>query len=248
MRTAKEPASDAIKQNRGPQLASSPLWIPSPRATSPEPTSPTAGWACGFSCNRGPPNDVLLHIICSILPTSPTGSHRDSGRQSHLLRVPRIANQGIISGRSGTRRRQGANRDRLRGFSRASVRELGSPHLARPLGVRGTCRGCIFPSKGPSVPPTETLYKKAIVLAPEPLATWMQLTRMFTRDCWLRRFRSFGRSRAKQKAAPAGFFCLTADSLTPNERLRRSPTYSSHRCLLVAAATCSFFASESSTI
>src|ERR1700750_3361619 len=29
----------------GRKLASFPLWIPSPRATSPEPTSPTAGWA-----------------------------------------------------------------------------------------------------------------------------------------------------------------------------------------------------------
>jgi len=69
----------------------------------------------------------------------------------------------------------------------------------------------------------------------------MQLTRMFTRDCWLRRFRSFGRSRAKQRRRPPAFFCLTADSLTPNEPARRSRLLHRIDALLVAGGECSFF-------
>src|SRR5712664_2161951 len=146
-----EPASDAIKQN--PRAANSLLLLCGYRLRAQlrrKQRAPRLDGPAVSVAARGPSQRrAAAHQSAGSFQSSPAGSHRDSGRQSHLRRVPRIANQGIISGRSGTRCRQGANRDRLRGSSRASVRELGSPHLARPLGVLGTRRGCIFPLEGP---------------------------------------------------------------------------------------------------
>ena len=74
-----------------------------------------------------------------------------------------------------------------------------------------------FPSKGPAVPPNEALYKKTVVLAPgyfghvdsahsqvhaRLLASGMQQNRV---------------ELGEAHSAPAGFFCLTAASFTPNE-------------------------------
>ncbi|HKN75433.1 MAG TPA: hypothetical protein VJW94_09670 [Candidatus Acidoferrum sp.] len=74
-----------------------------------------------------------------------------------------------------------------------------------------------FPSKGPAVPPTEALYKKAVVLAPgyfghidsehsqvhaRLLASGIQQIRNELGDA---------------HSAPAGFFCLTVASSAPNE-------------------------------
>jgi len=86
-----EPASDAIKQNPGRKLASSPLWIPS-RAQLRRNNEPHGWMGLRFQLQPGgPPNDVLLHI--NLLDPSnllQQEGHRDSGRQSHLL--PRSTN------------------------------------------------------------------------------------------------------------------------------------------------------------
>ncbi len=82
----------------------------------------------------GPPNDVLLHI--NLLDPS------------NLLQQEAIGILGVNLIYAAFHELQTKD-----GSSRASVRELGSPHLARPLGVRGTRRGCIFPLEGPQRSP-----------------------------------------------------------------------------------------------
>ena len=97
----------------------------------------------------GPPNDVLLHINMrdpsNVLQQQAIGI---LGVNLIYAAFYEVQTQGIISGRLGTRRRRGANRDRLRGSSRAGIRELGSPCSASPLGACGTRRGCLFLLQG----------------------------------------------------------------------------------------------------
>jgi hypothetical protein len=79
----------------------------------------------------------------------------------------------------------------------------------------GYAEAVFFPCKGPAVPPTEALYKKAVVLAPgffghvdhgevhsQLLASGVQ---------------QLQHELGEAQAAPAGFFCLTASSFAPNE-------------------------------
>jgi hypothetical protein len=79
----------------------------------------------------------------------------------------------------------------------------------------GFAAAAFFPSKGPSVPPTEALYKKAVVLAPgyfghaDPVHSQVHMRLLASAIQELRK--ELGES----KAAPAGFFCLTAAPLTP---------------------------------
>ena len=121
--------------------------------------------------------------------------------------------------------------------------------LLAHLVYAGLADAVFFPSKGPTAPPTEALYKKAVVLAPGTSGTWIQLTRKFTSDCWLRLFRSFGRRWAKQSRRPLAFFAWQLLRPRRTNRLWRSPT-----CFVASmrfsplAATYSFFANVSSTI
>ncbi len=88
---------------------------------------------------------------------------------------------------------------------------------------KGFAEAVYFPSKGPTVPPTEALYKKAVVLAPgyfghvDPdhaqvharlLASGVQELRNELGDT---------------HDSPAGFFCLTASSITPDEPAPQIP-------------------------
>jgi hypothetical protein len=79
----------------------------------------------------------------------------------------------------------------------------------------GYAEAVFFPCKGPAVPPTEALYKKAVVLAPgffghvdhgevhaQLLASGVQ---------------QLQNELGETQVAPAGFFCLTASSFAPNE-------------------------------
>ncbi len=75
-------------------------------------------------------------------------------------------------------------------------------HLVRA----GLAEAVFFPTKGSPVPPTEVLYKKAVVLAPGYSATPTQFTRMFICNCWLLQFKSFRGTLAKQNQRPLVFF------------------------------------------
>jgi hypothetical protein len=81
----------------------------------------------------------------------------------------------------------------------------------------GLAEAVFFPTKGPTVPPTEVLYKKAIVLAPgyfghtDPVHSHVHLRLL---DSAIQELQG---DLSETKSAPAGFFCLTAAPLTPEE-------------------------------
>jgi len=81
----------------------------------------------------------------------------------------------------------------------------------------GFAEAAFFPSKGPAVPPTEALYKKAVVLAPgyfshgDPSHSQVHMQLLASAIQELRK------ELGETAAAPGGFFCLTAAPLTPDE-------------------------------
>ena len=87
----------------------------------------------------------------------------------------------------------------------------------------GFAEAVFFPSKGPTVPPTEALYKKAVVLAPgyfshvDPDHSQVHMRLLASAIQELRK------ELGETKAAPAGFFCLTAAPLTPDEPVPEIP-------------------------
>ncbi|MGC1418105.1 MAG: hypothetical protein WA817_22645 [Candidatus Acidiferrum sp.] len=89
--------------------------------------------------------------------------------------------------------------------------------LLAHLVYAGLAEAVFFASKGPSVPPTDILYKKAVVLAPgyfghvDPDHAQVHARLLPSAIQELRK------ELGETKSAPAGFFCLTAASFTPNE-------------------------------
>jgi hypothetical protein len=81
----------------------------------------------------------------------------------------------------------------------------------------GFAEAVFFPSKGPAVPPTEALYKKAVVLAPGYFghvdATHAQVHARLLASA----IQELRNELGETKSAPAGFFCLTAAPSAPNE-------------------------------
>jgi hypothetical protein len=81
----------------------------------------------------------------------------------------------------------------------------------------GFAEAVFFPSKGPTVPPTEALYKKALVLAPgyfghgDPSHSQVHMRLLASA------IQDLQKELGDTKVSPAGFFCLTAAPLTPNE-------------------------------
>jgi len=86
-------------------------------------------------------------------------------------------------------------------------------HLVRA----GLAEAVFFPSKGSTVPPTEVLYKKAVVLAPgyfghtDPVHSQVHLRLLASATQELQE------DLGETKSAPAGFFCLTVAPFTPDE-------------------------------
>ncbi len=81
----------------------------------------------------------------------------------------------------------------------------------------GLADAVFFPSKGPAVPPTEALYKRAVVLAPGYFghvdATHAQVhARLLTSA-----IQELRNELGEAHSVPAGFFCLTAAPSAPNE-------------------------------
>jgi hypothetical protein len=81
----------------------------------------------------------------------------------------------------------------------------------------GLAEAVFFPTKGPAVPPTEVLYKKAIVLAPgyfghtDPVHSHVHLRLLASA------IQELQGDLGETKSAPAGFFCLTVARLAPEE-------------------------------
>jgi len=86
-------------------------------------------------------------------------------------------------------------------------------HLVRA----GLAEAVFFPSKDPTVPPSEVLYKKAVVLAPgyfghtDPVHSHVHLRILASA------IQELQRDLGEAKSTPAGFFCLTVAPFTPDE-------------------------------
>jgi hypothetical protein len=167
---------------------------------------------------NGPPNDVLLHI-----------NMRDS---SNVLQQQAIGILGVNLIYAAFYEVQ-IKESFLEGLAQDVVAErieidyvdLRGPtfeswdrrallvHLVRA----GLAEAVCFPSKGSTVPPTEALYKKAVVLAPgyfghtDPVHSHVHL-RLLTSA-----IQELQRELGETKSAPAGFFCLTVAPFTPDE-------------------------------
>ena len=94
--------------------------------------------------------------------------------------------------------------------------------LAR-LVSKGFAEAVFFPAKGPMVPPTEALYKKAVVLAPgyfghgDPPHSQVHMRLL---DAAVQELQ---KELGETKVAPAGFFCVTAAPLTRDEPVPEVP-------------------------
>jgi hypothetical protein len=80
----------------------------------------------------------------------------------------------------------------------------------------GFAEAVFFPSKGPAVPPTEALYKKAVVLAPGYFGH-LDSAHAQVHARLLASAQELHKELGEGHSAPAGFFCLTVAPLVRNE-------------------------------
>ena len=81
----------------------------------------------------------------------------------------------------------------------------------------GFAEAVFFPSKGPAVPPTETLYKKAVVLAPGYFGHVDAAHAQIHARLLPSAIQELRNELGEIKSEPAGFFCLTAAPSALNE-------------------------------
>jgi hypothetical protein len=113
----------------------------------------------------------------------------------------------------------------------------------------GFAEAVFFPSKGPAVPPTEALYKKAVVLAPGYFGHVDAAHAQVHARLLASAIQELRNELDETKSAPAGFFCITAAGPRPKKRRRTFPAcFAGSMSFSPLAATCCFFASASSTI
>jgi hypothetical protein len=91
------------------------------------------------------------------------------------------------------------------------------PALLAYLVSAGFAEAVFFPSKGPAVPPTEALYKKAVVLAPGYFGHVDAAHAQVHARLLPSAIQELRNELGETKSAPAGFFCLTAAPSAPNE-------------------------------
>jgi hypothetical protein len=88
--------------------------------------------------------------------------------------------------------------------------------LLAHLVSRGFAEAAFFPAKGSAVPPTEALYKKAVVLAPGFFGHTDSAHSQVHVRLLASGITELQKELGDAKVAPAGFFCLTAAPITPN--------------------------------
>jgi len=166
----------------------------------------------------GPPNDILLHI-----------NMRDP---SNVLQQQAIGILGVNLIYAAFYEAQ-TKESFLEGLAQDVVAErieidyvdLHGPAFAgwdhRALLVQlvrdGLAEAIFFPSKGSTVPPTEVLYKKAIVLAPGYFDHTDSVHSRVHMQLLASAIQELQCDLGETKSAPAGFFCLTVAPLTPHE-------------------------------
>jgi len=95
--------------------------------------------------------------------------------------------------------------------------------LLADLVSKGFAEAVFFPSHDPTVPPTEALYKKAVVLAPgyfghgDPSHSQVHMRLLAAA------LQELQKELGETKVTPAGFFCLTAAPLTSDEPVPEVP-------------------------
>jgi hypothetical protein len=85
------------------------------------------------------------------------------------------------------------------------------------LASAGFAEAVFFPSKGPEVPPTEVLYKKAVVLAPGYFGHVDAEHGQVHAQLLASGVQQLQNELGEIHVVPAGFFCLTASSFVANE-------------------------------
>jgi len=81
----------------------------------------------------------------------------------------------------------------------------------------GFAEAVFFPSKGPAVPPTEALYKKAVVLAPGYFGHVDTAHAQIHAQLLASGIQELRNELGETKPAPAGLFCLTVAPSAPDE-------------------------------
>jgi hypothetical protein len=95
--------------------------------------------------------------------------------------------------------------------------------LLANLVSKGFAEAVFFRSQGPTVPPTEPLYKKAVVLAPgyfghaDPAHSQVHMRLLAAA------VQELQKELGESKVTPAGFFCLTAAPITRDEPVPEVP-------------------------
>jgi len=95
--------------------------------------------------------------------------------------------------------------------------------LLAHLVTKGFAQAVFFPAQGPAVPPTEALYKKALVLAPgffghgDPPHSQVHMRLLAAA------IQELQKELGESKVAPAGLFCLTAAALIPGDPAPQVP-------------------------
>jgi hypothetical protein len=87
----------------------------------------------------------------------------------------------------------------------------------------GLAEAVFFPTKGSAVPPTEVLYKKAIVLVPGYFGHTDTVHSQVHLRLLTSAIQELKGDLSETKSPPAGFFCLTVAPLTPEEAAPESP-------------------------
>jgi hypothetical protein len=87
----------------------------------------------------------------------------------------------------------------------------------------GFAEAVFFPSTGPTVPPTEALYKKAVVLAPGYFGHGDASHSQVHIRLLAAAIQELHKELGDAKVAPAGFFCVTAAPITQKEPVPEVP-------------------------
>jgi len=151
----------------------------------------------------GPPNDVLMHI--NMLDPA------------NILEQEAIGILGVNLIYSAFYELQ-SKESFLEGVAEDVVKESWHRRiLLAHLVSAGFAEAVFFPSKGPAVPPTETLYKKAVVLAPGYFGHVDAAHAQIHARLLPSAIQEFRNELGETKSEPAGFFCLTAAPSALNE-------------------------------
>jgi hypothetical protein len=95
--------------------------------------------------------------------------------------------------------------------------------LLAHLASRGFAEAVFVPAKGPTVPPTEALYKKAVLLAPGYFGHGDASHSQVHMRLLAAAVQELQKELGDAKVSPAGFFCLTAAPIAQNEPVPEVP-------------------------